>query len=392
MIKMNFFHWFKSSFIRHKHIIVPMLVVILLPNILGFLFGAEYSNYPFKNVDTIIVNHDESAMAMSLVKMIKENETFNVIAESTENSQLEEYIRTGKAMAGIIIPDDFTYNITHGKEAKIMVFNDGALSSSGSTIRAKVSETLGTIKAGYMIKVAEGTFNMSPQTAKYVVSPFGYKTRTLGNPTSNIANMMVEGVLLTTCQMTMFGLTAFIRGKKNFGKMLGKVFICAFVTFLIAVMTVVVQTVVFKTPYNGSIALGLLIIALTAIGFSLLGMFVNLGAKHGPEQVIGSIGLINLTMLFSGYTFPVFAMPKVFSHFEFWMPNRHIIIPLRSVALLGCDFDDIKGDILWLVVFVIIMFAGVCYKFFISPKVTEKKKLKKQAKQQNLPLNEVVGD
>lgn len=45
---------------------------------------------------------------------------------------------------------------------------------------------------------------MAPQTAKYVVSPFGYKTRILGNPTSNIANMMVEGVLLTMCQMLLW--------------------------------------------------------------------------------------------------------------------------------------------------------------------------------------------
>ena len=123
-----------------------------------------------------------------------------------------------------------------------MVFNDGALSSSGSTVRSKISETLGTIKAGYMIKIAEGTFNMAPQTAKYVVSPFGYKTRILGNPTSNIANMMVEGVLLTMCQMLFMGQTAFIREKKRFKNILAKVLVCAFWGFISACITVIVQT------------------------------------------------------------------------------------------------------------------------------------------------------
>ena len=69
---------------------------------------------------------------------------------------------------------------------------------------------------------------MAPQTAKYVVSPFGYKTRILGNPTSNIANMMVEGVLLTMCQMLFMGQTAFIREKKRFKNILAKVLVCAF--------------------------------------------------------------------------------------------------------------------------------------------------------------------
>lgn len=49
--------------------------------------------------------------------MIKENETFNVIKESTENSDVEKYIKEGKAAAGIIIPEDFSYNITHGKRS-----------------------------------------------------------------------------------------------------------------------------------------------------------------------------------------------------------------------------------------------------------------------------------
>ena len=77
--------------------IIPMLIVLILPNLVGILIGYEYSNYPFKNADTIIVNHDESATAVALVKMIKENETFNVIKESTENSDVEKYIKEGKA-------------------------------------------------------------------------------------------------------------------------------------------------------------------------------------------------------------------------------------------------------------------------------------------------------
>ena len=115
---MNIFRWLKNKIVKHRHMIIPMLIVLILPNLVGILIGYEYSNYPFKNADTIIVNHDESATAVALVKMIKENETFNVIKESTENSDVEKYIKEGKAAAGIIIPEDFSYNITHGKEAK----------------------------------------------------------------------------------------------------------------------------------------------------------------------------------------------------------------------------------------------------------------------------------
>ena len=389
---MNIFRWLKNKIVKHKHMIIPMLIVLILPNLVGILIGYEYSNYPCKNADTIIVNHDESATAVALVKMIKENETFNVIKESTENSDVEKYIKEGKAAAGIIIPEDFSYNITHGKEAKIMVFNDGALSSSGSTVRSKISETLGTIKAGYMIKIAEGTFNMAPQTAKYVVSPFGYKTRILGNPTSNIANMMVEGVLLTMCQMLFMGQTAFIREKKRFKNILAKVLVCAFWGFISACITVVVQTRMFNTPYNGSVLAGVLLIALASLGFSFLGMAIRIGAKHGVDDVVSKVSLVSFTMLLSGYTFPVFAMPKFFSYLEYWMPNRHIIIPLRSIGLLGCNLNDIKGDIIWLIAFVCLMFLFMCYKFYLKPVLEQKKKAKKALKSKAETSIEMAGE
>ena len=389
---MNIFRWLKNKIVKHRHMIIPMLIVLILPNLVGILIGYEYSNYPFKNADTIIVNHDESATAVALVKMIKENETFNVIKESTENSDVEKYIKEGKAAAGIIIPEDFSYNITHGKEAKIMVFNDGALSSSGSTVRSKISETLGTIKAGYMIKIAEGTFNMAPQTAKYVVSPFGYKTRILGNPTSNIANMMVEGVLLTMCQMLFMGQTAFIREKKRFKNILAKVLVCAFWGFISACITVIVQTRMFNTPYNGSVLAGVLLIALASLGFSFLGMAIRIGAKHGVDDVVSKVSLVSFTMLLSGYTFPVFAMPKFFSYLEYCMPNRHIIIPLRSIGLLGCNLNDIKGDIIWLIAFVCLMFLFMCYKFYLKPVLEQKKKAKKALKSKAETPIEMAGE
>lgn len=391
---MNFFRWLKAKLFQHKHFIVPVLVVILAPNILGFIFGAEFSKYPFRDVDTIIVNHDESATALTLVKMIRENETFKVVKESTENDDVEKYIKSGKAMSGIIIPKDFTYNITHGKEAKVLVFNDGALTSSGSSVRSKVSETLSTIKAQYMMKIAEGTFNMAPQTAKYVISPFSYETRVLGNPTSNIGNMMIEGVILTILQMAMFGLPAFIRGRKNFKTIMAKTMVCVFVGFISSSINIIVQTKIFKTPFTGSLVACVLILALTALAFSFLGMFVSLGAKRGPDEVVAKGGQISLTMLLSGYTFPVLAMPPIFSKLEFWMPNRHIIIPLRSVALLGCDVWDIKGDILWLVVFAGLMFLLVCYRYFVKPVIEEKKKQKKMLvkKEAEMPLSEMAGE
>ena len=97
-------------------------------------------------------------------------------------------------------------------------------------------------------------------------------------------------------------------------------------------------------------------------------------------------------MLLSGYTFPVFAMPKFFSYLEYWMPNRHIIIPLRSIGLLGCNLNDIKGDIIWLIAFVCLMFLFMCYKFYLKPVLEQKKKAKRALKSKAETSIEMAGE
>lgn len=85
--------------------------------------------------------------------------------------------------------------------------------------------------------------------------------------------------------------------------------------FISACITVVVQTRMFNTPYNGSVLAGVLLIALASLGFSFLGMAIRIGAKHGVDDVVSKVSLVSFTMLLSGYTFPVLLC---LSSFRIW--------------------------------------------------------------------------
>ena len=96
------------------------------------------------------------------------------------------------------------------------------------------------------------------------------------------------------CQMLFMGQTAFIREKKRFKNILAKVLVCAFWGFISACITVVVQTRMFNTPYNGSVLAGVLLIALASLGFSFLGMAIRIGAKHGVDDVVRLVLSVSL--------------------------------------------------------------------------------------------------
>lgn len=367
-----------------RYIVTPMIILLLVPMLMSILFGFEFVNVPYKEIPTVIVNKDNSATTRSLVQMIENNSTFRVIPGS-EQKDIEDAFYHNTAMAGIYIPEDFSKNLLNGKEAKIMIFNDGAMSPAASSVRGAVAETMGTIKSGFLIKLVEGKFNASPQEAVGMISPIGSDVRMLGNPTKNITYMFLEGILLTSVQVGVVAVGSSIRERRSYKLFLLKGLICAIVGSISAFLCVFIQTKWFGFPYRGSVLAGELITFFCCLGFSFFGMFSNLSAKGDIEGAVQKCSTIGLTMLLSGYTYPVISMPGIFAKIEWFIPNTHYIIPFRDIALLGSNCGDMKPHITWMIGFSILMLLLATSKFlsekFVIPKAKAKvKKKNKKAK------------
>ena len=210
-----------ASSVKKRYITIPMLILLLAPTILSLLMGAEFIHLPFQKVPTVIVNHDHSETVQSLIQLISDNRTFDVIACTDEEDDLKEAFYYNKALAGIVIPEHFSEDLLNGREAKIMIFNDGALSTVASGMRGTIAEALGTIKSGYMLKLAEGK-GIPPQAAMNLIAPMGYVTKAISNPSKNVAYMMMEGILLTIVQIGAGCVGACVCERRSFGRLMKK--------------------------------------------------------------------------------------------------------------------------------------------------------------------------
>lgn len=359
-----------------RYIVTPMIILLLVPMLMSIVFGFEFINLPYQKIPTVIVNKDNAATTRSLVQMIENNETFNVLYHGSEVNDIEDAFYHNTAMAGIYIPEDFSSNLLNGKEAKILIFNDGAMSPAASSVRGAVAETMGTIKSGFLIKLIEGKFNATQQEAVNIISPIGYDVRMLGNPTKNISHMFMEGILLTSVQVGVVAVGSSIRERRSYKMFLLKGIICALAGTASAFLCVYIQTKWFNFPYRGSVMAGALLSFFCCLGFSFFGMFSNLSAKGDIEGAVQKCSMIGLTMMLSGYTYPVISMPNIFSKIEWFIPNTHFIIPFRDIALLGSSFDSMWPHIEWMIGFSVLMLVVATAKFlsakFVLPEVKKK--------------------
>lgn len=340
----------------------PMLILLLAPTILSLLMGAEFVHLPFQKVPTIIVNHDHSETVQSLIQMISDNRTFDVIACTDEEDDLKEAFYYNKALAGIVIPEHFSEDLLNGREAKIMIFNDGAISTVASGMRGTIAEALGTIKSGYMLKLAEGK-GIPPQAAMNLIAPMGYVTKAISNPSKNVAYMMMEGILLTIVQIGAGCVGACVCERASFGSLMKKAGFITGIACVSALGCMVTQTLCFGFPYKSSPWAGILMTVFTCFGITLFGILQNLGTGGNCEEAVQKCSIISFTMLLAGYTFPVISMPWPCKFLTWFMPNTHYIVPLRDMALVERSFLSEAHHVLWLMGFCVVMALLVAKKF-----------------------------
>ena len=351
-----------ASSVKKRYITIPMLILLLAPTILSLLMGAEFVHLPFQKVPTIIVNHDHSETVQSLIQMISDNRTFDVIACTDEEDDLKEAFYYNKALAGIVIPEHFSEDLLNGREAKIMIFNDGAISTVASGMTGTIAEALGTIKSGYMLKLAEGK-GIPPQAAMNLIAPMGYVTKAISNPSKNVAYMMMEGILLTIVQIGAGCVGACVCERASFGSLMKKAGFITGIACVSALGCMVTQTLCFGFPYKSSPWAGILMTVFTCFGITLFGILQNLGTGGNCEEAVQKCSIISFTMLLAGYTFPVISMPWPCKFLTWFMPNTHYIVPLRDMALVERSFLSEAHHVLWLMGFCVVMALLVAKKF-----------------------------
>lgn len=387
------YNFIYEHLLKHKYMIIPIVILLVLPPGLSILLGLEFCKNPVDNVPTIIVNHDNSSTIQSLIQMIEDNDVFDVVIHSNDDDDIEKYIDNGTAMAGLIIPEDFSDNLLNGKEATILSFVDGSVTSPSSAAKGAISETLGTLKSGYLMKLAEGKFGMTPQNAQNLISPMGYNYRFLGNPTKNMSIFMMEGIVLNCMQIAVAIAGSFISEKKNYIKLIGKGTIIGLLGALSSLICMYTQIKYFNIPYRGTVLGGVLLTLLCNLGWAFFGIIINYSKKGNKVEAASSCGIVSMTMLFSGYTFPVLAMPEFFSKIVNFMPNTHFIIPLRDISLLGFTYDDVSVHVIWLLKFALLMVALVTLQFVLSkiPKREKSSKAKGNVNDEKEVLEDIHG-
>lgn len=376
---------------KAKNLFFSFLFVLGIPVICSFILGYQMEGHQVQHIPTVIVDHDNSQFSKMLINEIKTNEIFNVTNYSDRDEDVKDLIGQEKVRVGVVIPKDFSKDLTSGNGPKVLIFYDGTQMSVTSAAKARMSEILLTIKTGYLKKVVEGKLGVMPEVSKNYVLPMYFNYRLLNNPTRNYINFFIPGMIISIIQVSlvMLGVDIVREDEKNYLWLWVKGILGGLLGVISIWISLGIQFKYFAVPFRGTVNGAIILTLLYCIGIVNYGVLVRLIL---PEKIlalqVASIPIL-LTTILAGFTFPLLAMPSYFQELAKFIPFFHYGEVIRDLSLKNIGIEYILPHINWMLKFVLYMWIA-SFGIFMLKKIIKKRYADIKAKKNHQQKTEEV--
>lgn len=343
---------------------LSLAMAFLMPVMLLFIFGYAIT-LDVNNLKAVVYDLDKSSLSRELVSQFRESGYFTIVDYINDPKDIDKYLNTGKALASISIPKDFSKDINSGRDAQLQIILDGSDSNTA------------TIALGYISAITE-LYSQRIKGIKItpVIDP---RVRVWYNPELKSRNFIIPGLIAVIMAVIAALLTSLTiareweRGTmeqlistpvKTPELILGKLIPYFFIGITDVVMSVLLAVFLFEVPLRGS---PLLLMALSGIflfGGLSLGILISIAAKS--QLVASQISMIATFLpafLLSGFMYAISNMPKPLQIITYIIPARHFVSILKGIFLKGSAFRLLAFEALLLTVFGLLVFTVANKKF-----------------------------
>lgn len=336
----EFYHIFRDY--RTMVILFGMPLVQIL--IFGFAISTEINN-----AGIAILDNSKDAVTQKITNKLLSSGYFKLEANLSDYKEIEPMFRKGNIKEVIIFENNFAKKLETEKKANIQIIADASDPNTASLITSYTSNIINN----YQMEM------MKNQQLPMQINP---EVKMLYNEELKSVFMFVPGtitvlLMLISAMMTSISITR----EKELGTMeillasplkpiqiiVGKVVPYVFISFMIAVIILILGFTVFGMPVQGSLFLLMgecLLFILMALSLGILISTVT--QTQQTAMMISMFALMLPTILLSGFIFPIENMPLPLQVFSNVIPPKWFIIIIKNIMLKGVGLGYIWKETL----------------------------------------------
>ena len=358
-IRKEFYHIFRDP--RTLIIILGIPIAQLL--LFGFVVNTEV-----KDVKLAVYDQSKDEMTTRIINKLTSSGYFKLQENLESDNDIEAIFKKGKIKEVLVFEPNFASKVERDGSANIQLLTDATDPNVARMVSMYTQNIINKFVGD------EGLEQVSPiQISTSIKMYYNEETKSVF---MFVPGLMALIMMLVSALMSSISITR----EKELGTMevllvsplkpiqiiLGKVAPYLLISFIDAILIILMGNLVFKMPINGSLTL------LLAECFLFIFLALSLGiliSTVAPNQLIAMfismIGLMLPTMLLSGFIFPIENMPVILQWFSAIMPARWFNEIVKNIMLKGVGLFYVWKQTLILIVMSVIIVTASVKKFNI---------------------------
>jgi ABC-2 type transport system permease protein len=349
-----------------------LAITFVLPVIMMLLLGYAATT-DVRNVPMAVYDQDHSPQSRALLDAFAATDYFNLAYEANSEADVQRLIESGDARTAIIVPPDYSERLAGGETAQVAFVIDGSDPAVAQT-SLQAATLIGQQQAIQLVT----TRLAARGQAGLLALPIDVRSQVWYNPDLVSAFYMVPaliGIILLFVS-TILTSTAIVRERERgtieqllvtpirpWELLVGKITPYVLIAFWDTIEILLVGTIVFNVPINGSVPLLLLLSGLFLVTTLGIGLFISTIAHTQQEAMMTALFFLLPNIFLSGFFFPIAAMPVVLQWITYVVPLRYFLDIVRAIVLKGAGAEALWPDIIALVIFGLLIMGAASRRF-----------------------------
>ncbi|HEU0008145.1 MAG TPA: ABC transporter permease [Terriglobia bacterium] len=359
----EFWHILRDARSLGLALAMPMMMLLLF----GYALSLDVNQIP-----TAVVDQDRTPQSRELLARFAASRYFELVDFPDHVQRIEQHILRGEVVLGIVIPPDYSRQLTSGRTAQVQLLLDGSDSNTAS-IAAGYADG---VSQAFALELREHFMNQrSGMRMPEAVEP---RLRVWYNSELKSKNYIVPGLIAVILMIISALLTSLTIAREwEMGTMeqvlstplrpaelvLGKMSAYFTLGLADALIAVGIGVLLFGVPLRGNLVLLFLSTCIFLFGALCWGILISAIAR---SQVLAcQMGIISSFLpafLLSGFVFSIENMPVVVQAVTHIFPARYFVTLVKAIFLKGIGVTLLWTELGFLLAYCTIVFVAATRK------------------------------
>jgi len=370
----------KTIFKDQGALLIFFFAVIAYP----IVYSIAYKNNVVRDIPVTIVDLDHTTSSRQLTKMLGATKELSVAQEVGSLHEARQIFWDGNSKGVVVIPEGFEKDLLKGVQTSVSVYCDASYFLIYKETLTGTIQASGTLSAGVEIKRLMSAGSGEEQ-AMQQRDPMPAKFYNLYNPSSSYGSYVMPGMILIILQQTLLIGIGMIGGagkeRRNnqqvkpgirvkqgmFSVVFGKG-LAYFVIYLANIaFTLVYLSKWFGFPDKGSFADICILLVPYLFSVIFLGLMISMLFQRREHSIMTLVFVSPIVLFVSGLSWPESSIPRLLYQISHIFPSTSMIPAFLRIRTMGISISDVRPELLFLLVQMIVYFilASIAYKISV---------------------------